>query len=446
MKKFSKFAAMFLIGTFALCTTSCSSDEYGDDEIPTVGSADTNINSSDLVMQKIAKTYIKDVVNPTYTDLANYTQTLYEACTALYAAANAGTMTQEHIDAACEAFKDARREWERSEAFLYGAASDNNIDPHIDSWPLDRDQLESALNNSTLIAGFKGDDPARFVYNNNSNFDSVLGFHGMEFVLFRNGANRTVAALSGNDTDEGVTSVKGIDELAFLAAVAGDLRNMCYLLEYGWLGDTANTHKIFLYNNCKYVLDDTRYQGLSPRSICYGDYLLKATTSTGYFTTWAATLANIFIGGCSNICNEVYNQKLGQAYRVAIGAPEVSEEGEEDSSDYIESPYSKRSFIDYQDNIYSIKNTLYGTRDIAATAPVENSLMTYLKQNGYQNATSLDNALNDAIQALETAKNSGKAFIDAPGDPQVKNCIDKIQALDDALVAAGNWIATQTDK
>ena len=29
---------------------------------------------------------------------------------------------------------------------------------------------------------------------------------------------------------------------------------------------------------------------------------------------------------------------------------------EDESRDYIESPYSKRSFIDYQDNIYSIKN------------------------------------------------------------------------------------------
>ncbi len=25
----------------------------------------------------------------------------------------------------------------QSESFLYGAATDNDIDPHIDSWPLD---------------------------------------------------------------------------------------------------------------------------------------------------------------------------------------------------------------------------------------------------------------------------------------------------------------------
>lgn len=63
-------------------------------------------------------------------------------------------MTQAQIDAACEAFKDTRREWERSEAFLYGSASDNELDPHIDSWPLDHDELVNALKNPTLVAGF----------------------------------------------------------------------------------------------------------------------------------------------------------------------------------------------------------------------------------------------------------------------------------------------------
>ena len=31
--------------------------------------------------------------------------------------------------------------WEQSEAFLYGAATAYGIDPHIDSWPLDKDKL-----------------------------------------------------------------------------------------------------------------------------------------------------------------------------------------------------------------------------------------------------------------------------------------------------------------
>ncbi len=450
MKKISKLVMAFFMGTTAFGLTACSSDDNSSSEgIPSVGQADTNIGSSDMLMQKIAKTYIGSVVNPTYTALALNVQTLNTACEAMYEAAKNKTLSQYQIDEACEAFKNTRREWERSEAFLYGAASDNSIDPHIDTWPLDQTQLKQALNDATLLAGIKGDNPARYVHDHNGDFDSALGFHGLEFVLFRNGANRSLAAMTAEcETEDEMTSVKMIEELAFAAAVSADLRNMCFLLEYGWLGDaTYATHKSTLFNNCKYVVDATSHAGVSPKDNCYGDYLLKATTNDGYFTTWANTLAQILRGGCSNICNEVGTQKLGQAYRAATGHAEIDPEtGDKDSRDYIESPYSKRSFIDYQDNIYSIKNSLYGTRDITATSPVEYSLMKYLQDKNADLANQLNTALNDAIQALETAKNSGIAFVDDPAHAQVKDCIEKVEALDDMLKTADEWMRRQIDE
>ena len=130
---------------------------------------------------KVVANYINEVVKPTYLDLAEKSDILYKACQNLYQKRKAGTLTQNDIDAACEAFKAARKDWEQSESFLYGAASDNEIDPHIDSWPLDHDQLTRALNNADVIAGINGENPAKYVYDNNGNFDSVLGFHGLEF-------------------------------------------------------------------------------------------------------------------------------------------------------------------------------------------------------------------------------------------------------------------------
>ena len=131
--------------------------------------------------------------------------------------------------------------------------------------------------------------------------------------------------------------------------------------------------------------------------------------------------------------------KLGQAYRVATGQGSTTD----DSKDYIESPYSHRSFIDYQDNIYSIKNSLYGTRDINATTPVENSMLSLLKKMNYSGYNNLVNALNTAIQTLETAKNSGKSFVEEPGAQRVKDCIDAVSALDEELNNAGSWINRQ---
>ena len=442
MKKIQKFVMAFLLGAMTLGFTACSSDNGGDEEfnLPEVGQATTSVSSSDLEMQKVTKNYVQNVIYPTYQALAANARTLYGAAQALYQAAEAGTMTQKEIDAACEAFKNARSEWERSEAFLFGSATDNELDPHIDSWPLDRDELEKALNNQTLIAGFKSENPAKFVSEHNTKFQSVLGFHGMEFVLFRNGAHRTAEALKANDTDEGVTSVKGIDELAFLQAVAGDVRNITALLEFTWMGSAAsNETKAILSGEGSYVFSKLRYNGLAANgTMCYGQFLLSPSSTTGY-TSWQGTMNQIFVGGCSNISDEVASQKLGQAYRVATGQGSTTE----DSKDYIESPYSHRSFIDYLDNIYSIKNSLYGTRNINATTPVENSMLSLLKKMNYSGYNNLVNALNVAIQTLETAKNSGKSFVEEPGAQRVKDCIDAVSALDEEINNAGKWINLQ---
>lgn len=442
MKKIQNFVMAFLLGAMTIGFTACSSDNGGNEnfDLPDVGQATTSINSSDKEMQKVAKNYVQEVVYPTYQALASNARTLYSAAQTLYKSAEAGTMTQNEINAACEAFKNTRREWERSEAFLFGSATDNELDPHIDSWPLDRKELKNALKNETLIAGFKSENPAKFVSEHNTEFQSVLGFHGMEFVLFRNGAHRTVEALKANDTDEGVTSVKGIDELAFLQAVAADVRNITALLEFTWMGSAAsNETKAILSGEGSYVFSKLRYNGLASNgTMCFGQFLLSPSSNTGY-QSWQGTMNQIFVGGCSNICAEVADQKLGQAYRVATGQGSTTD----NSKDYIESPYSHRSFIDYQDNIYSIKNSLYGTRDIKATTPVENSMLSLLKKMNYPGYNNLINALNAAIQALETAKNSGKSFVEEPGAQRVGDCIDAVDKLDKEINKAGTWINLQ---
>jgi len=404
--------------------TACGDDDNNE----------TTVDNSET-LKTICTAYINDIVYPTYTDLANDAQTLATACATLYSNAQKGTMTQANIDEACEAFKSARREWERSEAFLYGAATDKDIDPHIDSWPLDQSQVADFLTNATMVAGLSSSDPAKFVREKNGDFDTALGFHGMEFVLFRNGSNRTLAALSANETQSGMTSVTALNELAFLSAVAADLRDKCFQLEFCWTGATSSNHYTWLTTNCT---DITSEELVSPKGNSYGASYLASGTSAGLMGSWQQYAANILEAGCSNICQEVYTQKLGQAYRVATGVG-----GGEDAGDYIESPYSKRSFVDYQDNIYSIKNSLYGTRDITATSPKDNSLLKFMRDKNYERATTLSNALDEAIAALESAKNSGIAFVDNPGHSQVQNCITKVNALDDELQQAATWIAKQ---
>ncbi len=430
MKKIFTKAILFAMAlALPLGFTSCSDDNNEEEQ--------AIVTATEL--KAVANTYVNDIVYATYADLRTYAGELKTACETAYNHSQAGTLTDADMEACATAFKNARREWERSEAFLYGAASNNEIDPHIDSWPLDRDQLVKALNDASLLSGIHGDNPAQFIYSKNGDFQSVIGFHGLEFVIFREGKTRTAAMLMANDTDEDMKTVKGVDELAFAAATAGDIYNMTTLLQYGWNADSSLA--TWLNTNCNWVNKDLKNNGLATTTLGYGQFLLNATGDNAWFPTWQQVFQNALQGGCSDICNEVYSQKLGQAYRVATGKGGTTEDGEKESIDYIESPYSKRSFIDYQDNIYSIKNSLYGTRDISAKEPNTNSMMYIMKKYNYSGYSALSTALDNAIAALETAKNSGVAFVDDPANAQVKNCIEKITTLDEELNNAGTWFS-----
>ena len=241
-----------------------------------------------------------------------------------------------------------------------------------------------------------------------------------------------------------MTSVKGIDELAFLAAVAGDVKNMTAMLEFTWMGDAASNDTKQVLQDNSYVFSSMRYKGFvaSKGTMCYGQYLLTPAQTTGY-QSWPGTINQIFVGGCSNICNEVQEQKLGQAWRVCNNQGGTTEDGEAESKDYIESPYSHRSFVDYKDNLYSIKNTLYGTRDVNATSPAANSIMSLLSSLNYPDLSKLQNALTAALKSLDDATAAQGYFLADPGSAAVKNAIDKIKDLDDELNKAGTWINLQ---
>lgn len=466
MKK-TKFLAMLLMGACTMGLTSCSDDD--DDDRADVPGYITDAEQAEIAAQRaiaptftaIANTYVNDVVYPTYTELANDCQTLYEACQELYAKKQAGTLNQGDIDAACDAFKAARRQWERSEAFLYGAASDNDIDPHIDSWPLDQDQMHRAMTSTTLLSELKGSNPSYYVWANNGDFDSTLGFHGLEFVLFRDGANRTAEKFNATyddfvDGSNNFTSVQTLDEAAFASAVAGDLRNMTYLLAYGWEGPNTSAGFRFynlLNSSASYIFSPYQHKGLASNDQTYGVYLLSGqyhTTAQG----WGQTMNQILINGCSNICSEVYQQKLDQALRAYTSNQTSTHKNEETGEDelgaidYIESPYSHRSYIDYRDNIYSIKNTLYGTRNIDATTPVSNSIMKYLQDNNAEMASELQSRLNNAIQALTTADEQGSFVGDIRSGniTNATNARNAVNELDDYLVEVGTWFTQQGNK
>ena len=409
MKKTIFSMAVLMMG---LAFTACSSDDDNN--------GDSKLAEKEQAMQAITDQYVNNVVFPIYKSLASQTSTLYDQLVEAKSKFRAGTLSQSDIDRICDTFIAARSAWEQSESFLYGAATDFGIDPHIDTWPLDRTALAKALSSAEIIEDLDdlddgGIDNARALVG-----EQQLGFHGIEFIIFRDGKNRSLAALQGVEDDEAFSGrgITGEQELIFAAAVAGDLRDKCFQLEVSWLGDQAPQAHIERVEECEFPTT------VAGGEASYGENMLNATKAGSTLSTWRGVMSTILVAGCSNICAEVAGQKIGQAY---LGT----------DPDYIESPDSQRSYFDFFDNISSIQYSLYGNQGTSAQA---NSIMSYLQKYNATMAADLKAKLDAALSALNTAK-AGTPFVVDSHSANAKAAMDAINDLDDKLNEAASWIA-----
>lgn len=399
---------MFLLASAVLGFASCSVTKNDDVQA-----------GKDLAMKSVVEQYVAHVIYPIYGDLAKESSELYEL---LRDASEKGVaaLSQDELDAIADKFLQARQSWEESEAFLYGAATDFGIDPHIDTWPLDIDALATSLSNADQVGQLKGEEG--ILYAGGKLGKELLGFHGIEFVLFRDGAVRKVEALRAVEDDKAFAryNVTGEQELVYAAAVAGDLRDNCWQLCAAWNADCDRAYT----ERCEELEVNVTVTG---SGLSYGQNMLNASLAGSTYASWQETINSILMAGCSNIANEVANVKMGNAHS-----------GED--INYIESPYSKKSFSDFIDNILSIRYSLYGKS--GAASPESRSIMSFLKKYSYSGADALEASISGAIEAVEACRKKG-AFVDIYTDDSVQDAIDAVNVLDTELNKAAAWIVLQ---
>lgn len=415
-----KMGMMMALSAIISLGASCSDDNNENQ------SGDNALSVNEQKMEAIANQYVTNTIYQTYGAIADATNQLYENLAAVTEKfkTDPQSVSQSDIDKICTIFLEAREEWEKSEAFLYGAATDFGIDPHIDTWPLDADGLATALKNADQVAKLEGE--GGIAYAGGKLGQELLGFHGIEFIIFRDGANRKIADLRAEETNEAFTKigahVTGLQELIYATAVAGDLRDRCFQMEVAWNAGAPQSH----IDRVEEVELPFTVNGGSKS---YGENMLAAGKAGSTYASWQEVMVTILQAGCENIANEVANTKIGNPYS--------GEDG-----NYIEPPYSHKSFVDFRDNILSIENSLYGGRK-ADGRDTSKSIIQYMKDNSYPSLASLETAVAEAIAALETCQSTLGSFVQNVNNPLVGEAQKKVQILDDELVKAAGWFATQ---
>ncbi|MDR0763582.1 MAG: peptidase M75 [Bacteroidales bacterium] len=314
-----------------------------------------NENSdSEEKYSEILVSYTDNTVIPTYQEMANSAMELFAVCDAM-----TYPVSQTSIDSACAKWRQIRVFWEQSEAFLFGPAEYQSLDPHLDSWPLDKNQLDQVLARPDVL-----EMDAAFARDNLG--VSLLGFHAIEYVLFRDGDSRNIA-----DITEA--------EMVYLKAITEVLTQDCILLEGGWAGKSS------LSDAKLAILEDAELDITSN----FGNEMKNAGKAGSRYSSVSEGIEEM-IEGCKAIADEVGNAKIADP----VQSKNVLD---------VESWYSWNSIDDFIDNIISIQNTYYGTR---SGSIAEHSLSKFLAEKN----SALDNEIKSKIE-------NAKSKIEAIGRP-----------------------------
>ncbi len=197
-----KYVLFFIFALVLAVGCDSSSDSNGG------GGGGGGGGNNDALIQRIIDDYVDNVVICTYELLYERAITLREAVEALEANPTGST-----LQAARDAWISARIPWEQSEAWLFGPVDAKGHDPALDSWPVNRTDLDNVLDsaNDLTPAFIRNLDP------------SLKGFHTAEYLLF------------AFEADE-----LGDREFEYLVSVVGDIELTAEELLTDWSEGDGN--------------------------------------------------------------------------------------------------------------------------------------------------------------------------------------------------------------
>jgi uncharacterized iron-regulated protein len=354
------------------------------------GSTDVSSDKEDALQRAMAP-YVNNTVIATYSHMADEGMTLLGQCEQILAKVDAGEDYSELMASAGTTWRAMRKYWEQSEAFLYGPAAGHTIDPHIDSWPLDFNAMNSLLHNEAQMKQIEEEGGA---YVGDKLGYALKGFHAAEYLLFESVEQGGRAIGTGKTHAANLTR----PEAVYLLGIVEDLAQQSILLEYAWAGKVSDAKMKLLEDGEVDLFEDN-----------YGAQMINAGKPGSTYVTYQAAAEEI-IAGCVDIAGEVADVKMGNPYSAK-------------DPDYLESPYSCTSTIDFADNIRSIQHAYCGAQ------AGDYSISNYV----YRQDAELDAKVRKAIEEAITAIEAIVDFEHNPTDAKVGAAIDKVKELEEVL-------------
>jgi putative iron-regulated protein len=276
MKRLTHF--MFYFAVLTSVVSSCKKD--------TETAADTS-----TVQGEILNDFTTNIAIPNLTALSKDAETLNTSIQAFVSAPTQGGLLDVQ-----QKWYATRVTWELSEAFLFGPVATLDLDPSIDSWPVNFVDIDSVISNQANV----------FTVSFMDSLESTLkGFHPIEYLIFGNKGQRNATDLSARQLD-------------YLAALGAHIKRVTAQMIFEWKADGGN----------------------------FGSHISGAGQAGSQYSSQKEALleiANAMIG----IIDEVGSGKIEEP----LFAKDPSLE---------ESPFSQNSWTDFTNNIRGARNVYTG--------------------------------------------------------------------------------------
>lgn len=256
-------------------------------------------------------------------------------------------VTIANLRRAQEAWRESRIGFEVAEAHLFGPVVSLGVDPALDSWPLDTEQMAFSAN---IAKGIEGKDLEKFVTSLNEN---VTGYHAVEYVLFGE---------ENNKKPEDFTET----ELAYLVLLANIIEEKSVELKTAWLEETEDAGAAY-----------------AP--------LIKASADGNDVYADTKSALEEYVSGMITIVDEVGTGKLIDPMGDSISTANPM---------LVESQYSWNSSTDFFWDVAGVWQIWYG--DFAITGNEGLGIRDVVAASNEELANKIDEQINKALETIVT--------------------------------------------